>query len=128
MSSFARSSVRRSSTDTVVHAVGQRVHVNRLGGGVARVELMNSEGSAVIGSLADGIEVMIVAWKPRGSSGTRYCVRCTGDGLEGWLAAANLRRTRTVAPSPPAPSPNVTPAPKSPAPQSHNSKPRFGGR
>ena len=49
----------------------------------------------------DGVEVMVMAWKPGGSNGTRYCVRSTGDGVEGWLAAVNLRRARTVAPLPP---------------------------
>jgi hypothetical protein len=126
MSSFVRSSARRSFNDAVVHAVGQRVYVNR-SGVIARVDLMNDEGNTVIGSLADGVEVMIVAWKPGGSSGTRYCVRCTDDGLEGWLAVANLRRARTLTPPLPAPPPIVTPAPKSPATKT-DSKARFGGR
>src|SRR5262249_58845287 len=41
--------------------------------------------------LADGTEVEILAWRPRGFHGTRYRVRATRDGLEGWLAVDNLR-------------------------------------
>ena len=118
--SFARSPVRRSSTDTVVHAVGQRVYVSRTGSAAnAHVDLMNDEGTTVIAALPDGTEVMIVAWKPRGATGTRYCVRCTSNDLEGWLAAANLRRGRTVAPTPvtPAPLPKSAPAQVSTSPQ-----------
>ena len=126
--SFARSGTRRSSTDTVVHAVGQRVYVNRLGTGFVHVDLMNDEGTTTIASLADGLEVMVVAWKPRGSTGTRYRVRCTHDGVEGWLAAANLRRTRAVA-SPALPSgPPAKSAPDSTASVAHDAKPRFGRR
>jgi hypothetical protein len=136
--SLTRSTSRRSSTDAVVHAVGQRVYVNRLGSGLAQVDLMNDEGTTPIATLADGVEVIVVAWKPRGSAGTRYRVSCASDGLEGWLAAANLRRTRAVAPPPVVP---VSPAKSaaasmassksavaSMASPARDSKPRFGGR
>ena len=125
---FVRSSERRSSTDTVVHAVGQRVYVNRSGAGVAHVDLMNEDGTAAIAKLADGIEVMIVAWKPRGATGTRYCVRCTADNVEGWLQAANLRRTQTVVPASAAPVVPARPARPPSLPDTRNAKPRFGGR
>jgi hypothetical protein len=125
---FARSAGRRSPTDTVVHGVGQRVYVNCSGNGLAHVDLMNGEGTTVIASLADGTEVMVVAWKPRGAPGTRYCVRCTSDGVEGWLAAANLRRTRAVAlPALPA-GPPAKSAPDSTGSVARDAKPRFGRR
>ena len=123
---FARSAIRRSSTDTIVHAVGQRVYVNRSGSGLAHVDLMNDKGTTAVASLVDGVEVMVMAWKPGGSTGTRYCVRCTGDGVEGWLAAANLRRVRTVAPSPPGPPAQSAPA--STAFPTRDPKARFGRR
>jgi len=122
-----RSTTRRSSTDAVVHAIGQRVYVNRVGSGLAQVGLMNEQGTMPVGMLADGAEVMVVAWKPQGATGTRYRVRCTSDGLEGWLAAANLRRTRT-APPPVVPEPPAKPAAGSVAPAARDGKPRFGGR
>ena len=125
---FVRSSERRSSTDAVVHAVGHRVYVNGSGGGAAHVDLMNDDGTAPIARLADGAEVVIVAWKPRGASGTRYCVRCTADGVEGWLQAGNLRRGRTAAPTPVPPAQPVKPARTPSVGDTRNAKPRFGGR
>jgi hypothetical protein len=111
--------------------VGQRVYVNRSGSGIGRVDLMNEDATSTIGNLADGVEVVIVAWKPRGATGTRYCVRSTADGLEGWLAAGNLRRTATAPPPTPLPPQVATPATPAPASQrggGGNPKPRFGGR
>jgi hypothetical protein len=63
------------------------------------VVLTDHAGVDCSSSLVAGTEVEILAWQPRGSSGTRYRVRSTRDGLEGWLAAGNLRRP----PSPVAP-------------------------
>ena len=124
---FARSTIRRSSTDTIVHAVGQRVYVNRSGSSLAHVELMNDKGTTAVASLGDGVEVMVMAWKPGGSNGTRYCVRSTGDGVEGWLAAVNLRRGRTVAPSPPALPAQAAPVSRT-FPAARDPKARFGRR
>src|SRR5262245_12787374 len=50
--------------------------------------------------LADGTEVEILAWRPRGSDGTRYCVRAIHNGLVGWLPVDNLRNTRAAVPVP----------------------------
>lgn len=129
--SFVRSSTRRPSglrTGTIVHAVGQRVYVARSGDGSARVNLMDDGGTTALAELVDGAEVMVVGWRPRGASGTRYCVRCTGDGREGWLAAANLRSARTVTPSPVESVPGAKSAAPSPPSGSRDSKPRFGQR
>jgi len=96
--SFVRSPVRRPPNPrmTVVHAVGQRVYVARNASGPPQVELMDDGGTTPVTTLGDGAEVMVLAWRPRGSAGTRYCVRSTSDGREGWLAAANLRSSRTA--------------------------------
>ncbi|HWP67463.1 MAG TPA: hypothetical protein VNO26_16315 [Candidatus Limnocylindria bacterium] len=121
--------MRRSSTDAVVYAVGQRVYVNRPPSSRPHVDLTNEEETKVIASLADGVEVMVVAWRPRGATGTRYCVRSTRDGLEGWLAAASLRRT--VAVTPPAAAgagPGATTAPAAIASSPRDPKSRFGRR
>jgi len=126
--SFARSTVRRSSTDTIVHAVGQRVYVNRSGRGLGYVELMNDVGTTAIGRLDDGVEVMVMAWRPRGSTGTRYYVRCTGDGREGWVRVTDLRRARTVALRPAAAGPPANSAPAATASPVRDRKPRSGRR
>jgi hypothetical protein len=45
-------------------------------------------------SLDDGVEVQVVAWRPRGATDTRYRVRAiTGEQLEGWVFAQELRRS-----------------------------------
>lgn len=127
--SFARSSVRRSSTDAVVHAIGQRVYVNRSAGPRAHVDLMSDDGTAAVAELVDGAEVMVVAWKPRGATGTRYCVRSATDGREGWVSALNLRRARTRPPvvaASPLPAAKAVVAPALGA--GRNAKPRFGAR
>ena len=126
--SFLRSTVRRSSTDKIVHAVGQRVYVNGSGSGIEQVDLMNHLGTKALGRLEDGVEVMVMAWRPQGSTGTRYHVRCTGDGVEGWLAAANLRRARTLPLQLPAAGPPATSAPRTTASPARDPKLPFGRR
>ena len=80
-----------------VLAVGRRVYVARSKDGPRRVALMDDGGASALGSLLDGNEVEILAWLPRGS-GTRYRVRSTREGLEGWLGVANLRSARAAIP------------------------------
>lgn len=86
---------RRGSTPVRVRgplfAVGQRVSVTCSGGHLARVALIDDADGGALGSLADGTEVEILAWRPSGFRGTRYRVRATSNGLEGWLAVDNLR-------------------------------------
>jgi hypothetical protein len=69
--------------------------------------------------VTDGVEVVVMAWRPRGSAGTRYRVR-GDDGADGWLHAANLRTT--LAAPPPALEPVDRGAVPAPAPR------RFGER
>jgi len=108
--SFRKTSPTRAGA--FVLAVGHRVHVARSEGGPVRVALTDDAGAKPLGSLADGNQVEILAWQPRGA-GTRYRVRSLDDGLEGWLAVGNLRRADPVlAPSRPLPTPpamDVTP-------------------
>ena len=126
--SFARSTVRRASADTIIHAVGQRVYVNHQGSGLRYVELTDDGGTTAIGRLEDGVEVMVMAWRPRGSKGTRYYVRCTSDGLEGWLGATEVRRSRTVALESADAGSSAQSAPAATVSSGHDRKPRFGGR
>jgi hypothetical protein len=55
--------------------------------------------------LADGVEVEVVAWRPRVAGGAHYRVRAPSSGADGWLPAVNLRNALipTPAPEPPAP-------------------------
>lgn len=71
--------------------------------------LMDEDGRTPLGVLADGIEVALLAWRPRSGDGTRYQVRAIGTGVVGWLGVGNLRATASALP-PPAPT-----APRPPA-------------
>jgi hypothetical protein len=84
-------------------AVGQRVFINCPGSHPGWVALEDDSGkvaSAV--HLADGVEVEVIAWRPRGATDTRYRVRRPSDGADGWLACGNLRSAPVPAPSEPA--------------------------
>src|SRR5262249_3720374 len=86
-----------------VFAVGRRVYVACVGERLAHVALTDDAGADARTVLADGTEVEILAWRPRGSRGTRYRVRATRDGREGWLAVDNLRGTPSGVSAPVAP-------------------------
>ncbi len=84
---------RSSRSSGPVLSVGRRVFVNCPRERSGRVVLTDDAGRTAPHSLADGAEVEIVAWRPRGSGGTRYRVHATRDGLEGWLSVDDLRPT-----------------------------------
>ena len=112
-----------------VFAVGRRVYVACSKDRAARVALTDDAGVSALANVTDGTEVEILAWRPLGSAGTRYRVRSTRDGLEGWLAVGNLRGTlvpEAAAPAQPAPSDTAS-APRR-AEQSGSSGRRFGQR
>jgi hypothetical protein len=88
-----------------VFAVGRRVYVACAGDRSARVTLTDA-ADRPLESLGDGTEVAILAWRPGWSGTTRYHVRATHSGLEGWLPVGNLRSTEAaIASSPTAPPP-----------------------
>jgi hypothetical protein len=94
---------------TAVYAVGRRVYVAS-GDGPRRVTLTDDVGKNELGTLADGTEVAILAWRP-GGTGTRYRIRATETGIEGWLAVGNLRASAVavaVSPSLPPQQPSPT--------------------
>jgi hypothetical protein len=70
-----------------VFAVGRRVYVAC---SVACVTLTDDAGEKSVGSLKRGTQVEILAWRPLGSNGTRYQVRSTLTGVEGWLGVGNI--------------------------------------
>ena len=80
-------------THASVFAVGRRVYVACAGDRLAHVALTDDAGADARSRLADGTEVEILAWRPRKFDGTRYRVRVTREGFEGWLAGDNLRST-----------------------------------
>src|SRR3989442_15421811 len=72
-----------------VMAVGQRVFVNSTTNSSRSVALGDESGKVLSGVwLADGVEVEVRAWRPRGASDTRYRVPAP-DGADGRLAANN---------------------------------------
>lgn len=87
----------QSSSEQSVFGVGSRVLVTSHNGGVDGVTLTDEGGTRAIGSVSLGIEVEIVAWRPRRSAETRYRVVATKEGIDGWLSATNLR----MRPAPP---------------------------
>ena len=97
--SFRRSPPGRVKTP--VFAVGSRMYVACAEGPQARVTLTDDGGATSVASATDGTEVDIVAWRPNGSQGTRYCVRSFEGGFEGWLPAVNLRRSLSPISLPP---------------------------
>jgi hypothetical protein len=115
-------------TRASVFAVGRRVYVACAGDRLAHVALTDDAGADAQTRLADGTEVEILAWRPRGSHGTRYRVRATRDGREGWLAVDNLRSTPSAGSTPIA----LPPVASDPAPlrvtASGDSRRRFGQR
>jgi hypothetical protein len=113
---------------TSVFAVGRRVYVACAGDRPAHVALTDDAGADARARLADGTEVEILAWRPRGAGDTRYCVRSTRDGLEGWLAVDNLRSTQSAVSAPTEPPPSATGSAPLRAAASGDSGRRFGQR
>ncbi len=87
--------------DRTVLGVGSRVLVTSRSGGSGRVTLTDDNGTTALTTIATGVEVEILAWRPRRGGDTRYRVVLTTGGVEGWVGAESLR------PHPPAPVPKV---------------------
>jgi hypothetical protein len=107
-----------------VFAVGRRVYV--AGGDRAARVTLTDDTERPLASLGDGAEVTILAWLPGWAGTTRYCVRVTDSGLEGWLPVGDLRGTREAISSPPAVSPPPVVRPALGAGPSGRSGRRFG--
>jgi hypothetical protein len=96
-----------------VLSVGRRVFLNCPPGEHRRVTLVDDAGQTTRHTLADGVEVEILAWRPHAPGGARYRVQVMGpERIEGWLGAADLRPALvpTATPAPTA-VPRVEPAP-----------------
>jgi hypothetical protein len=86
-----------------VFGIGRRVRVTCPPDALAGATVTDESGVTALASLADGTEVEIVAWRPRGAGGPRYRIRSTRDGVEGWISSRSLRPA--PAPAPPSPAP-----------------------
>lgn len=78
--------------------VGRRVFVHCPTNPGSTVELTDDAGCGSGAMLTDGTEVEIVAWRPRGATGTRYRVQGKDRGVQGWLGGDNLRAPVPVTP------------------------------
>jgi hypothetical protein len=58
--------------------------------GRRRLTLTADDDTTMVATLADGVEVEVLAWRPAGADGPRYRVRCSDPAVEGWLGGANL--------------------------------------
>ena len=85
----------RPRIPVAVLAVGRRVYIAGAADRSARVTLTD-DADRPLASLNDGAEVTILAWRPGWAGATRYCVRGTDSGLEGWLPAGYLRTTKAA--------------------------------
>lgn len=94
----SRRSLPRPPRLGVVLAVGQHVFVNSTDSPPRPVALGDESGKLLSGEhLIDGVEVEVLAWRPRGASDTRYRVRGP-SGSDGWLPAGNLRKSLVAPP------------------------------
>lgn len=102
---FSRGPMRMPSPSRIrgaVFAVGRIVHVTSAAGRSITVTLTDDNGDKALATVGDGTEVAIVAWRPSGAGGARYCVRATDSGVEGWLPVGNLRgKELTIVPATP---------------------------
>lgn len=97
-SSRSRPIARPARRSAPAIAIGQHVFVDSAGNHSGSVALADVSGKVVSAvHLADGLEVEVVAWRPRGPSETRYRVRAPDD-VDGWLPAENLRRDLVAVP------------------------------
>jgi hypothetical protein len=70
-------------------------------GDQAGLVLMADENGKVLSGLrlADGVEVEVVAWRPRVAGDAHYRVRTASTGIDGWLPGENLRSTAEPLPA-----------------------------
>ena len=92
-------------------AVGQRVFVHCPDGRRGSVLLTDQNGKNLRSAvhLADGVEVVVVAWQPTVAGGAHYRIRAPSSDADGWLSAVNLRTSLVPLPPPERPAAQTTP-------------------
>ena len=110
MAFSSRRAMPRPPRLSFIIPIGGRVFMHCRTGASRSVPLAEEIGAELSGtSLTDGVEVEVVAWRPRGPTDTRYRVRTiTGERLEGWVFAQELRRSLSPAPEATASAPSPT--------------------
>lgn len=88
---YVRAANPRHRESGPVFAVGHRALIDASAGTKPAVTLLDGLGGVACGTLANGASVEILAWQPSGANGTRYRVRSTPGGVEGWLSSRELR-------------------------------------
>jgi hypothetical protein len=85
-----------------VIAIGQRVFVNCAASGDSGMLFLGDESGKTISTqrVTDGLEVEVIAWRPRGTNETRYRIKVLSTGADGWLSADNLRKLLVPLPPP----------------------------
>ena len=107
---FARIQPPPRPKEGPVLAVGGRALVTAQGSSSDRVTLTDDGGTSALATIPDGVEVEIVAWRPRRGA-TRYRVVSPDGRFDGWVGAANLK----ACPAPPPPAPKVVATPEPPS-------------
>jgi hypothetical protein len=92
---------RRPSSGPV-YAVGHIATIAGSAGDAQDVRLMDASALVSHGTVARGARVEILAWQPSAADGTRYRVRSSSDGIEGWVDARQLRMDTPPSPARPA--------------------------
>lgn len=88
---FVRMPSSRHQERGPIYAVGHRVLIATAPGERSPVTLMDALATVAHGTVAHGEAVEILAWQPSGPHGTRYRVRSSRDGVEGWLNGHQLK-------------------------------------
>jgi len=116
---------RSTRSQGSIISIGRRVFVNCPDDPKRGVALTDDAGRSLTPRLADGAVVEVVAWRPRGRSGTRYRVRAATGQVDGWLGAEELRATPEPGPAVGVPPPE--PAQPLPTPSADTGR-KFGQR
>jgi hypothetical protein len=90
-SSFGGAPPRVAAKPSLVLGIGSRARVRSGSANSRRVTLTDDAGTESVATLPDGVEVEILAWRPRGGE-TRYRVASSNGGIEGWLGVGSLER------------------------------------
>src|SRR2546422_1312954 len=119
---FPRPTPRARGGGSVL-AVGRRVLVRCPSGATGRATLTDVKGATPLATLPHGAEVEILGWQPRHSGGTRYWIRSSERGVEGWVGGESL----SAPAPPPSPPPAVVVRAVSPSAASSSPKGPSGG-
>ena len=110
MAFSSRRAMPRPPRLSFIIPIGGHVFMHSRAGASRSVPLADETGRELSGaSITDGVEVEVVAWRPRGPTDTRYRVQTiAGEPLDGWVFAQELRRSLIPAAEAAASAPTAT--------------------